>query len=122
MIRFSDQLAAFEETLRQRQRDVFLGTAEGLQESVVEGSAVTGSPGQPVQSGNLKGSWIESFSGEWQWQTATNTVYAPAIEEGEGPYGPMTLRSEVGGFHSVKLTRAGFGDLVDGVVREMVPE
>ena len=122
MIRFSDQLDAVMETLRQRQRDVFLGTAEALQQSMVEGSAVTGSPGQPVDTSALKGSWQETFPGEWQWQTTTNVVYAPGIEEGEGPHGPMTLRSEVGGFHSRKLTVAGFDDLVDSVVREVVPQ
>ena len=122
MIRFADELDAFIGTLKERQRDVFLGTAEGLQESVVEGSPVTGAPGQPVDTAALKGSWQETFPGVWVWQTVTNMAYAPAIEEGEGPHGPLTLRSGVGGFHSVKLTRAGFQDLVDSKVLEVVPQ
>lgn len=131
MIRMSNELEAFKEKFRRRQRAAFLGTAGALQGSLVEGSPVTGSPGQPVDEGNLKESFIESFPDEWEWKTETNAEYAQAIEEGEqGPYvradgtevhpAPMTLRSEVGGFNSLKLTRAGFQDLVDDVVREIV--
>ena len=41
---------------------------------------------------------------------STNVEYAPAIEENTRG---ATLRSQVGGWHSVALTRAGFQRLVD---------
>lgn len=128
---FSDDLRAFREKVLQRSRDVFVGATGDLHESVTEGSPVTGAPGQPVDTGNLKASWQQTFPEEWQSLVATNVEYAPAIEEGiQEPYttadgtevvpGPMTLRSEVGGFHSVKLTRAAWPRVVESVVRRVV--
>lgn len=128
---FGDDLRLFRDKVHQRSRDVFVGSVNAVHGSVVDGSPVTAAPGQPVDTGNLKASWIESFPGEWVGETATNVVYAPAIEEGQQPPytnrfgtvvtpGPMTLRSKVGGFHSVKLTRAGWTPLVESVVKEVV--
>jgi hypothetical protein len=88
-------------------------STEEVQRSVVLGSAITGAPGQPVDTGNLKASWIGEFESATAWALTTKTEYAPFIENGENAYGPFTLRSEVGGFHSVKLTRAGWGRIVD---------
>lgn len=48
---------------------------------------------------------------------ATKLEYAPAIEDGIGPHGPMSLRSAVGGFHSVKITVAGAQRIVDEAVK-----
>lgn len=142
-----DDLRLFRDKVHRRSRDVFVGSVNAVHGSVVDGSTVTAAPGQPVDTGNLKASWIESFPGEWVGETATNVVYAPAIEEGQqAPYttspservieetgqiisvaggaqvtpGPMTLQSKVGGFHSVKLTRAGWNKLMESVVKEVV--
>lgn len=128
---WSEDLERFRQSLRTKRRDVVLSVVRKVKQSVVEGSSVTGSPGQPVQTGFLKGSWDDFEEADWIWLVATNAEYAPSIEDGlQEPYeradgtvvtpSPMTLRSEVGGFHSVKLTRAGFEKIVREALREVV--
>lgn len=118
---FTTDLQAFARKVEKRNRDIFVGVSTAVHDSVVEGSPLTGAPGQPVDTGNLRASWILRFLARWLSRTSTNVEYAPPIEEGIGPHGPMTLRSAVGGFHSVKLTRAGFQNIVDNVAREVAP-
>ncbi len=147
---FGDDLRLFGEKAERNIHAVFLGSVDAVHGSVVEGSAVTGAPGQPVDTGNLKGSWQETFPEPMVGQVATNVVYAEAVEHGQQePYttsahgtsrtledgtvvsytvlggtqvtpGPMTFRSGVGGAHSVKLTRAGWQDIVRDVARQVV--
>lgn len=134
---FADDINRFTLKLRETSDEVFVGVAQAVHESVVEGSPVTGAPGQPVDTGNLKNSWQLTFPERGLAQTATNVVYAEAIEEGQqephtrrqrSRFGieqifveprPMVLRSQVGGFHSVKLTRAGFTRLVRSAVQRV---
>lgn len=103
---------------------MFVGSVTAIHGSVTDGSALTGAPGQPVDTGNLKASWQQMFPEDWVGEVATVTEYAPAIEEGQqmpytNRYGtyvepqPMTLRSSVGGFHSVKLTRSNWDRIVE---------
>lgn len=117
---FANDLNRFTERLERQRRDIFVGVAVAVHDSVVEGSPVTGAPGQPVDTETLKESWTLSFPSATLARVITNVEYAEPVEEGIGPYGPMQLRSEVGGWHSVKLTRAGYQHLVDQVVREAV--
>lgn len=118
---FGDDLRLFAQKVEGRQRDIFVGCVNEVRTSVVSGSPVTGAPGQPVDTGALLGSWRETFPEQWIGEVASyNIDYAEAIEEGVSWYGPMTLRSEVGGFHSVKMTRAAWQPLVDHVVKEVV--
>ena len=105
--------------VRDKDRAVFVGVAGALKESVVEGSPITGAPGQPVDTGFLKSSWILAIESARALLT-TKTVYAPQIEDGTREGRALTLRSQVGGFHSVKLTIAGFVKLVNAVRREVV--
>lgn len=119
---FGSEVEAFEKLVEQRARDIFVGCGTEVQRSIVDGSEITGAPGQPVDQGILKGSWIPEFTGEWDWQTTTNTEHAPPIEDGVGPHGPLTLRSAVGGFHSRKLTIAGWDRIVEAVTRRVVGE
>jgi hypothetical protein len=79
------------------------------------GSELTGSPGSPVDSGNLRNSWQMEFESPRVALISTTVVYAAAIEDGVGPHGPLTLRSAVGGFHSRKLLIAGWSSLVEAV-------
>jgi len=117
---FDAQLRDFNAKLARRVHDVFVRSTEEVQESIVEGSPVTGAPGQPVDTGALKGSWQQRRHERFLWDTSTPLEYAPAIEEGVSWYGDMKLRSEVGGFHSVALTRAAWQKIVDHAVREVV--
>ncbi|HEY4303007.1 MAG TPA: hypothetical protein VGM82_00965 [Gemmatimonadaceae bacterium] len=90
-----------------RQRALFVNTASRVYESIVNGSAVTGAPGQPVDTGFLRTSWILEFVDKDTARISTKCVYASVIED--------NLRGAVfknRGPHSVKLTKAGFAQLV----------
>lgn len=104
--------------MEQRARAVFLGTAAHLERSIKDGSSLTGAPGQPVQTGNLKRSWQTTFPSQDVAEIATNVIYAPGIEDGVSlkTGKALTLRSPEGGFHSVKLTVAGFEKIVTAEV------
>jgi len=122
---WESQIKRFQDKIQKRIVTIHANTAMKLRDSVVfgnrtEAGGLTGSPGQPVDTGNLRNSWQLTHPAALLARLSTNVEYAPAIEDGVGPYGPMTLQSEVGGFHSVKLTRAGFQKLVDAAVREEV--
>lgn len=109
---FSGDLAKFGRKVVRRQKDIFVGTAEEVHRSIVKGSEITGAPGQPVDTGALVGSWQLEFINEWEARTATPQEYAPHIED---PPSGMGLKSQVGGFHSRKLTIAGFEKIVRAV-------
>jgi hypothetical protein len=88
--------------------------------SIVEGSAITGAPGSPVQSGILKGDWQRRWTGRDEVEIVNSKVYAQGIEDQISPHGKtLVLRSEVGGFHSVKLTIAGIQALADKAAEVM---
>jgi len=100
--------------------------------SVVNGSPVTGAPGQPVDSGVLIMSWkrsdgiplqppsavaaaTKSMAGKKNHRFTDVMIFSDPlnfVDKGEGYYAPVVehnlynynLRSPVGGFHSVKLT------------------
>lgn len=95
-------------------RDVFVGTANEALRSIVEGSELTGAAGQPVDTGFLRASWQVTFDGG-SATIGSNAAYAEPIEDGTGKHGPLTLRSKVGGFHSVKTTVANFDRIVIAV-------
>jgi hypothetical protein len=105
------------DTIESRFMRVFRGVAQDTYESIVVGSPVTGAPGQPVDTGALRASWQLTFPKRTRAEIMTRQVYAAAIEDGVGRHGPLTLRSQVGGFHSVKLTIGNFDLLVEDVVR-----
>lgn len=108
MSKFDDEIEAHLENLDRALLQTFRGSAEDVQDSITNGSAVTGAPGQPVQSGHLKGSFIPQFLEKWIWETTTMVVYAPFIEEGG-----YVKHSKVGGPHSVRLTRIGWDKIVE---------
>lgn len=122
-------LRQFTIRLQARRREIFLRTCALAFDSIVNGSPVTGAPGQPVDTGALRASWSLTFESPTEALISTNLVYAPAIEEGQQePYSrngayivpaPMTLRSSVGGFHSVKMTRAALQSIVDFATAEV---
>jgi hypothetical protein len=118
MTSFRDQMRA-ETALRINAfGETFVRAVQLTTESIVEGSPITGAPGQPVRTGNLKASWQTSFESPLSARISTNVEYALPIEEGVGRFGPLTLRSAVGGFGSVKLTVANFDRVVEQAKRE----
>lgn len=117
---FQGDLDAFTAKLDQRQRDLFVGVATETLRSIKSGSPLTGAPGQPVDTGALINSWLLTFESAVAASISTHLVYAPLIEDGISRFGrSLTLRSQVGGFHSVKLTRAGFQRIVEHVAMQL---
>jgi len=135
MTQFRDDLGRFARKMNQRAKDAHNRICDLAYESITEGSAITGAPGQPVDTGFLKGSWQNLFLGPLSRLIATNVAYAPVIEENsraayvpsgvqrpKPPPGGSTTRhkSTVGGNHSVALTRAGWQRLVEEGTRQVV--
>jgi len=140
---FADDLKRFELKTRAKSQEAFVNIASAVKGSVVDGSAVTASPGQPVDTGFLKASWQLTFPSATLAEITTNVAYAPYIESRiradfdprgvvggygvkGGQIGPRENvgstrrhKSTVGGAHSVKLTVAGFQRLVNAVVAGM---
>ena len=108
---FIADINKFVKKTERRAKDVFVGSTVEVRRSIVEGSELTGAPGQPVDTGTLKASWVDNFISPTEWQIETNIEYAPGIEDGVG----ITIRSPVGGSHSVALTTAGWQRIVDHV-------
>ncbi len=112
---FESDMNAFTAKVEKRHREIFLGSVLEVERSVKEGSEITGAPGQPVDTGFLKGSWIPEFISRWLWSTSTNAEYGPHVEENVRG---VTFR--VGGPHSVKLTISGWPRIVDAVRARVV--
>jgi hypothetical protein len=122
---FAAQIAAFQAKVERARKAIFVNTCSAAKASITDGSAVTGAPGQPVDTGFLKGSWQLVFESADSAIIGTNVSYAPIQETGvrsdfapqgvdnpkpsQGPHRP----SQVGGHHSVALTAAGFQRIVE---------
>lgn len=117
---FSGDLNRFRAKLSTRERDIFVGSVAEAHRSIVSGSEITGSEGQPVDTGTLRNSWQTIFEGPHVALIATNLDYALPIEAGTTHGRKMTLRSQVGGFHSVKKTIAGMRRIVEAVRQRVV--
>ena len=122
---FADDLARFATKTQGKSNALFTNVASGVKESIVNGSAVTGAPGQPVDTGTLKASWQLTFESKSAALVSTNVAYAPVIEDNlrssfnprgvqpEREPGRKAIKSTVGGSHSVKLTVGGFDRIVE---------
>ncbi|HXG70336.1 MAG TPA: hypothetical protein VNJ04_06940 [Gemmatimonadaceae bacterium] len=99
-----------------------MGVVEKAHESIQTGSPITGAPGQPVDTGALRASWQVEYPAANEALISTNLEYAQPIEDGIGKHGPLQLRSAVGGWHSLKMTVAGFQRIVNHVTREVAGE
>jgi hypothetical protein len=127
---FGNELRMFAAKLENNRQKVQGRATSIAYHSIVDGSPITGAPGQPVGEygpgyhpgkigGALKGSWVIQFEGPYVASISSHLPYAWGIENGIGPYGPLTLRSSVGGFHSLKLTRAAWPRIVRQAMREV---
>ena len=112
---------------------IFEDVGMEAQRSIVEGSDLTGAPGQPVDTGFLKGSWQRWYQSPTLQTIGTNVAYAPAIEDGtRASYDPRGVQrpkdltqggtnrkgpSTVGGSHSVAHTLNGLQRILDVVTK-----
>jgi hypothetical protein len=123
---FKSDLTAFATKLETKTRRVFVNVVAAAEDSIVNGSAVTGAPGQPVGQygpgynqgavgGTLKASWQLVFESPLVAVIGTKSVYAKSNEDGiaRPGGGPYNQRSTVGGRHSVALTIAGLPKIVE---------
>lgn len=114
---FTEDLARFMAKTEAKAKAVFVNSASAVQQSIVHGSPITGSPGQPVDFGTLRDSWSPPlFDSPTSATISTNLEYAPSIEDN---LRGARLRSSVGGFHSVRLTVGAFERLVDAETRKV---
>ena len=140
---FSDDMRNFTGKVVAKTQAVIINTVAAVQDSIVNGSPITGSPGQPVGQygpgyhpgevgGTLKASWGVGTAenpgfGSPRWDgpakatIATNLVYAPDNEYGiRGADGaPYRQRSSIGGRGSVRMTRNGLQLLADNEARKL---
>ena len=128
---FESELRAFVTKTERISKDIFVATTVEVRRSIVEGSELTSAPGQPVDTGSLRASWTDDFTSSTTWQIGTRQSYAKLIEEngdadadvGDSSgdvklgVGRPSIKSTVGGHHSVKLTRAGWQRIVSHVQR-----
>ena len=100
---FHRSLIDFADMSKRREHALFVRVDIHIGRSIRYGSATTGAPGQPVRKGNLLKSYKRIGSVEArEIAHVSNSPYAHVIEHNKRG---AVLRSPVGGFHSVKLTR-----------------
>ena len=110
---FARDIKQFVLQVRRDARDIYVGTATEVHRSVQTGSEITGAPGQPVDTANLRNSWQLAIGPE-EAEITTNVEYAPHVEDNVRG---VTFKNH--GPHSVKLTVAGFPRIVEHVTREV---
>lgn len=143
---YAADIARFRANLETRLQDVTVASALKVHESIVAGSALTGSPGQQVDTGYLRSSFQLGIGGTPAFRvkgdgsdappkgTGTPTPPPPPQFVGGERYkaeivtnvryaeyieeGLRGQKSTVGGPGSVKLTRAAWGRIVAESVRE----
>lgn len=129
---FLNACEAFAERARLTEDAIFHGVVGEVATSIIEGSPITGAPGQPVRENILKPSWGTHYLSPTEALVGSGGVaagYNRAIEDGQGRFGPFnpargtypeprTSRSRVGGYHSVALTRAAFAKIVYAVAAQ----
>lgn len=118
---FRDEVRRFAVKVEAKSQAIFAGVVADAKSSIQFGSPVTGAPGQPVETGNLRASWQVEFQSPTSALISTNVAYARSNEDGirRPGGGPYRLRSKVGGRWSVKLTIAGMNKIVDDVARRL---
>jgi hypothetical protein len=115
---FGDAVAVWATKAKARSRQVFVGTVHAVHGSIVEGSPVTGAPGQPVVSGRLAESYSDTIEGNLG-RVVSGHPAAAMVEDGIHPGGGALLYQHGGGPHSVKLTHAAFPRLVAAVASQV---
>lgn len=111
---FSDDLRAFQAQVEARNTTIFANVVSSARASITDGSPLTGAPGQPVDTGALKASFIVTRESPTTALISTHLPYAEGIEDGVSSHGtPIHFKSQVGGAHSIAKTIANIGRIVE---------
>lgn len=125
MTAFADQIRDFAVKVEARTETAFANIIASTFDSIVNGSELTGAPGQPVGEygpgyhpgevgGDLKASWQLSDVTPTSGLISTNSEHAVQNEYGiSATDGPYVQRTSIGGRHSVAQTIANFDKIVD---------
>lgn len=106
---FLDDLNAFNALVQRRRQFVARECVRLAFESIVEGSSITGAPGQPVgETGETRDSWRELQESPTSTLIVSDHPNAQIVEDNVG--GVVYVNH---GPHSVKLTIAGWQRIVD---------
>lgn len=102
-------------------RDVHQSVVALAEDSIVFGSPLTGSSGQPEDLRH--GEFTVKRDGELDATIGSDEKSVNAVETGISRFNghPIKLRSPVGGFHSVALTHQNIGTIVEEAVRRLAP-
>lgn len=122
MSSFLAQLEQWTAKTERTLQTVFVASCADAKDSIQNGSALTGSPGQPVDEGELKASWELNFESPTVAVISTNTPYAESNEDGiaRPDGGAYVQRSTVGGRWSLRKTILGWPRIVDASVARLV--
>lgn len=117
---WKSSLPAFEHKLDRTVHEIHSGVVQAAEESIVRGSVLTGSPGQPEDLRN--GEWVVVPEGELKTVIGTDDHSALSVEDGISHLhgGPITLNTAVGGFHSVALTHQSGDRIIQRVASRYV--
>lgn len=110
---FGGELKSFGGNTSAAMRAIYHGSVFDAHKSITKGSPLTGAPGQPVDTGRLRNSWQIEILSPLESRILTSLKYAPSIEYGQRKGKPITLRSQVGGFHSLRLTVQNWDRIVE---------
>jgi hypothetical protein len=118
---FSDDLKKFQVKTQTRRQIVYEGSVAAALKSIKFGDSRTGSPGQPVESEDLRKSWTATTETPTTSIITHDKAYALSNEDGiaRPGGGPYRLRSAVGGRWSVRATILGFSNIVDDIVARL---
>ena len=121
--RYALDMATLATSLRADVDKMFDDSVNLMEDSVVRGSPITGSPGQPREDGDLIASWVtEKLSPTHAIIAVANDAVAAgwALQNENGIAlpggGPYNLRSSIGGRWSVEKSVAGWGRIVDAAI------
>jgi hypothetical protein len=121
------RLPEFARTLDRSEKEIFDGIVDLAYESVVNGSLITGSPGQPSDLRDADPAtgkdWVKEYDGDFSAVIGNADKSALSVEDGfSHKHGkPLTkLHSDVGGFQSVALTVNGYDKIAMEVAQKYV--
>lgn len=113
---FQSDMDRIRKKVKSRERALYNNVRDHAFRSIRFGSPVTGAPGQPVDKGDLLKSYKVKRLGSRRDEISSPLSYAPIIEDNRRG---AQLRSKVGGFHSIKMTRIGWRRIVEYEMKKL---